>query len=76
MLTHKAVFTFNHEMPGSNGNGQIVKKTSEKGNFQIKSMQPGSYNVIVTREGFKNKEVSVVIIDGERCELKVELERR
>lgn len=71
----KAVFTFNHEMPDSNGNGHIVKKTSEKGNFQIKSMQPGTYKVIVTKEGYKNKEVSVVITNGERSELNVELER-
>lgn len=71
-------FIFIHEVSeaaGSKGNGQIVKKTSKKGNFHVKSMEPGTYKVEVSKQGFKNKEISVSITDGERSELVVELEK-
>jgi hypothetical protein len=71
-------FIFIHEVSevaGSKGNGQIVKKTSKKGNFQVKSMEPGTYKVEISKQGFKNKEISVRITDGERSELIVELEK-
>ena len=71
-------FIFIHEVSeaaGSKGNGQIVKKTSKKGNFHVKSMEHGTYKVEVSKQGFKNKAVSVSIIDGERSELIVELEK-
>lgn len=73
-----AVFTFNHEadkFSGSNGNGEITKKTSKKGSFHIKNMQSGTYKVVVNKPGYKEKEVTVSVADGERSELKVELER-
>ena len=71
-------FIFIHEVSeaaGSKGNGQIVKKTSKKGNFQVKSMEPGTYKVEVSKQGYKKKEVSVSIADGERSMLNVELEK-
>jgi hypothetical protein len=73
-----AVFVFKHlasMAAGSIGNGDIVKKTSKKGNFHVKSMEPGTYKVLVSKEGYKGKEVSVSISDGVRKELTVELEK-
>ncbi|MDO9340814.1 MAG: carboxypeptidase-like regulatory domain-containing protein [Bacteroidales bacterium] len=73
-----AIFIFTHEASiatGSNGNGEIVKKTSKKGNFHVKNMEPGTYKVVVSKQGFKKKEVTVSIADGERSELNVEMEK-
>ena len=73
-----ALFIFKHEVlkvAGGNGNGELVKKTSKKGNFHIKSMEPGTYKVEVSKQGYKKKEVSVSVAEGERSELKVELEK-
>lgn len=73
-----ALFIFKHEAltaAGGNGNGEIVKKTSKKGNFHVKNMETGTYKVVVSKQGYKEKEVSVRIADGERSELKVELEK-
>ncbi len=72
------IFTFEPEstkmtLPG--GNGFIVKKTASKGSFQIKNMPAGTYKVMVQKPGYKDKEASVSISDGERSDLKVELEK-
>lgn len=70
-------FIFIHEASaaGIKGNGQIVKKTSKKGNFNIKNMEQGTYRVTVSKPGYKEIEVKVSVVDGERSELKVELEK-
>jgi len=68
------LFTFSSE-GNEAGTGKIVKKTTEKGNFQIKSMPAGSYNVSVSREGYKEKELKVSVSEGQRTELQVELEK-
>ena len=73
-----AIFTFNHvnsNLSGNNGNGEITKKTSRKGSFNIKNMQPGTYRVLVSKPGYKEKEVTVSVANGERSVLKVELEK-
>ena len=57
----------------SNGT-TIKKKTAEKGSFHIRNMNPGPYEVVVKKEGYKEKVVTVSINDGERSELVVELE--
>ena len=57
------------------GNPEITKKTADKGSFNVKNMAAGSYNVLVSKPGYKDKTVTVIVIDGERSELKVELER-
>lgn len=64
-----SVFTFR-----SNGT-VITKKTAEKGIFFIKNMKPGQYQLIVSRNGYKDKALTVTVNDGERCEVKVELEK-
>jgi hypothetical protein len=73
-----AVFTFNHEpdkITGSNGIGEIIKKTSKNGNFHIKSLKAGAYKVLVSKTGYKVKEVVLNITDGVRSDLVVELEK-
>lgn len=73
-----AMFTFNNEaakLTGSIGNGEITKKTSKKGSFHIKNMKAGTYKVVVRKPGYKEKEVTVSVADGERSELVVELEK-
>ncbi len=72
------MFTFNNEaakLTGSIGNGEITKKTSKKGSFHIKNMKAGTYKVVVSKPGYKVKEVTVSVADGERSELVVELEK-
>ena len=72
------LFTFKHEgvqAALSGGNGEITKKTAEKGSFHIKNMKAGTYRVSVRKPGYKEKEVTVSIADGERSELNVELEK-
>lgn len=69
-----AIFIFKQD-GGHNGNGEIVKKTTRNGNFQVKRMETGTYKVLVSKNGYKNIEVSVIVAAGERSELKVELEK-
>jgi len=38
-------------------------------------MAAGSYNVLVSKPGYKDKTVTVIVVDGERSELVVELEK-
>jgi uncharacterized membrane protein len=53
----------------------MVKKTADKGSFHIKNMQAGTYKVLVSKPGYKEKEATVSVSDGERSELNVELEK-
>jgi len=57
------------------GNSVIMKKTADKGNFNIKNMPAGTYRVQVSKPGYKDKEVTVSVADGEMSELVVELEK-
>jgi hypothetical protein len=62
-------------MTGSGANGEIVKKTAEKGSFKIKNMPEGIYSVRVTKTGYKEKVITISISPGEMTTLNVELER-
>jgi Carboxypeptidase regulatory-like domain len=68
-------FTFRNEADGGKGNGEIVKKTSKMGSFHLKSMDSGTYRVTINKDGYKEKELSVSVTDGERSDLNVELEK-
>lgn len=73
-----AIFIFkplNGKVPFTTGNGEIRKKTARKGIFHIKSMPAGNYKVVVKMDDYKEKELSVLISEGVRKELTVELER-
>jgi hypothetical protein len=72
------LFTFKIDgvnVKSAGGNGEISKKTAEKGSFYIKSMPAGTYKVVVKKPGYKEQEISVSVPGGERTELKVELEK-
>jgi hypothetical protein len=57
-------------------NGTVLtKRTADKGSFHIRNMKPGTYEVVVKKDGYKEKALSVSISDSERSELKVELEK-
>jgi len=75
-LVKGAIFKFTSsdlKSPGSNG--EIVKKTADRGSFNLKNMPAGNYNVVITKPGYKEKSVSVSVSDGEMTELVVEMER-
>jgi uncharacterized membrane protein len=38
-------------------------------------MKAGTYKVVVSKPGYKEKEVTVSVADGERSDLKVEMEK-
>jgi Carboxypeptidase regulatory-like domain len=73
-----AIFLFRHDAAitaGSNGNGEIKKQTTQKGRLQIKNMPAGTYQVVISKTGYKEKTVSVSVSDGERSVMNVDLER-
>jgi hypothetical protein len=53
---------------------EVVKTTADKGTFRIRSIRQGTYNVTVTKNGYKDKIVTVVVNDGEMTVLNVEME--
>jgi hypothetical protein len=63
------------QMEGNGARVEIVKKTARKGNFYIKNMPEGIYNVKVTKTGYKDKEVTVSVAPGELANLNVEMEK-
>jgi len=59
----------------SGGDGQIVKKTAEKGSFNIRNMAEGTYTVQIRKPGYKDKEITVSVAAGDRSDLEVEMEK-
>jgi hypothetical protein len=51
----------------------LVKKTAEKGGFNIKTLPAGIYTVIVKKNGYADQITTVAISDGELSELNVQL---
>lgn len=70
-------FNFSPENPtmGNVGNGNLVKKTADKGTFYIKNLAEGTYRIRVSKIGYKDKELKVNIIPGEMLDLEVEMEK-
>ncbi len=52
----------------------IVKKSAEKGNFRT-NLPEGTYNVVVSKIGFKEQVLTITVANGETTNLKVELEK-
>jgi hypothetical protein len=71
------IFTFKNSglMADNNGNDEIVKKTAEKGRFNIKNMPAGTYQVVVSKPGYAEKTETVIVAEGDMTDLRVELER-
>jgi hypothetical protein len=61
-------------MTGIMNSDEIIKITADKGKFIIKSIPYGTYSVTVSKPGYKEKIVSVVVAEGEMTELRVEME--
>ena len=53
----------------------IVKKTADKGRFNIKSLPSGMYTVTIKKVGFADQVATVAIADGELTELNVQLSK-
>jgi hypothetical protein len=71
-------FSFKPDNPnlmGPDNPPEIVRKTADKGIFLIKNMPQGTYTVTVSKPGYKEKVVSVVVASGEMTELKVEMDK-
>ena len=72
----KFIFKPAYENMGSiNGKDEIVKKTAEKGIFNIKNMPAGTYQVVIGKNGYKDMTVSVIVAEGEMTDMKVEMEK-
>ncbi len=52
-----------------------MKKSAVKGGFNIKSLAAGVYTVTVKKLGFADQVITVTVMDGEMCEVNVQLTR-
>lgn len=51
----------------------IVKKTAEKGRFNIKTLAAGMYNVTIKKVGYVDQVETIAVSEGELTELTIEL---
>lgn len=65
------VFIFRNTGTGA----ELKKKTTEKGNFQIRSIKPGPWKVFVSKEGYKQYETEINVAENQTSVLNVELEK-
>jgi hypothetical protein len=54
---------------------ELKKKTTEKGNFQIKHIKPGPWKVFISKDGYKNYELSINVNENEINLLNVDMEK-
>jgi hypothetical protein len=69
-------FTLNGNGSGevaANTNGTLVKKSADKGGFNIKTIDAGVYTVTVSKNGYKEQVVTMAVTDGEPVELDITL---
>lgn len=58
------------------GNGaELKKKTTIKGNFQVKHIKPGPWKVFISKEGYKNYELAINVNENEINLLNVDMEK-
>ena len=53
----------------------VVKKTAEKGGFNIKSLPSGMYTVIIKKVGYADQVATVAVADGDLTELNIQLNK-
>jgi len=53
----------------------IVKKTAEKGGFNIKTLPTGIYTVTIKKVGYADQVVTVAVADGKLTELNIQLSK-
>jgi hypothetical protein len=61
--------------PSSTADSEIVKKSANKGGFNIKIMTQGTYRVILKKAGYTEQIVTIYVNDGEMAIVQVELEK-
>ena len=54
----------------------IMKKTAEKGGFNIKSMPAGMYTVTIKKTGYADQVLNVAVADGDLTGLNIEMEKK
>jgi hypothetical protein len=54
---------------------ELVKKTAEKGGFNVKSLTSGTYQVTLKKVGYADQVATISVNDGEMTELKISLEK-
>ena len=54
---------------------KFVKKTAEKGGFNIKNMAAGTYKVTLKKIGYADQVITVIVNNGEMTDLKIGLEK-
>lgn len=59
----------------NNPTEQIVKKTAEKGGFNIKSLPAGMYNVTIRKNGYAEQVMQIAVSDGEMTDLKIQISK-
>ena len=52
---------------------ELVKKTAEKGGFNVKSLTSGTYQVTLKKVGYADQVATISVNDGEMTELKISL---
>lgn len=53
----------------------LVKKTAEKGGFNIKSLPSGMYSVTIKKTGYADQVATVAVADGELTDLNIQLSK-
>ena len=54
---------------------ELVKKTAEKGGFNIKGLATGTYQVTLKKAGYADQVATISVSDGEMTELRISLEK-
>lgn len=65
--------TFSITGQGANAAKPMLKKTADKGGFNVKSLPAGTYQVTVQKLGYAGQTVTIIVNDGEPVELNVSL---
>lgn len=63
------------KLKSANGNSDLTKKTADKGGFMIKTLAEGTYQVTITKPGYKEQTVTVNVSDGEMSVLDIKLDK-
>jgi len=54
---------------------ELIKKTAEKGGFNVKNLASGTYQVTLKKVGYADQVATISVSDGEMTELKISLEK-
>lgn len=75
--------TLSFSLEGNNGMAKaakaatesVVKKTADKGGFNIKSLPSGMYTVTIKKVGYADQVATVAVADGELTDLNIQLSK-